>query len=84
MKCSVHGTSYEELCTECQEKREPLPVCSNSLLERPIQFGLFAQGKIGYVGKMLAEGKSFRWIAATISWEPETLKRHWLLAMDQL
>jgi hypothetical protein len=47
-------------------------------------FGLSQQGHIGYVGQQLALGKSFRWIAATISWEPGTLKQHWWAATEEL
>jgi len=56
----------------------------NTMLDLPISFGLIQQGKLGYVGKMLAEGKSWRWIAATINWEAKTLREHWLNIMGQI
>jgi len=36
MKCSVHGNYFEELCTECQEKREPSPVLRESSGSFPV------------------------------------------------
>lgn len=47
-------------------------------------FGLRQQGHLPYIGRMLAEKKSWRWIAATIGWSPETLKRCWLEEMDEI
>lgn len=64
---------------ECMEAEEK-PASS----KLPVKFGIIQQGKFSYVGKMLAEGKSWRWISATIGWEAKTLKEHWLTIMESI
>ena len=47
------------------------------IFRTPIKFGLYAQGHIPTIEKMLQDGKSWEEIGSKISWLPESAQKHY-------
>ena len=50
----------------------------DELMNTPVRFGLYQQGHIPVIERMLADGRTWEDIGKKIGWCPETAKEHYM------